>query len=204
MRIGIFGGAFDPIHIGHLNLAENILKKTNLDKIIFIPTARPPHKPLNPVTAFTDRFEMVKLTIEKNPLFEISDIENKYLGQFSYSLLTVRRLKNLFPDANFSLIIGEDSLQMLHTWYKAKELVNECEIITYPRPGHKVFFNILQKNWNNDTAEKLFNSIVSLPLTDISSTKLRDEFYISQKVRTFLPEKVREYIINNRLYTKKN
>jgi nicotinate-nucleotide adenylyltransferase len=202
MLIGIFGGAFDPIHKGHLNLANNILNKKSLDKILFVPTARPPHKPNNPVTSFTHRFEMTKLAILDNVAFKISDIENENADQYSYSLLTVQKLKEIYKDAKFSLIIGGDSLKMLHTWYSAAELVNECNIISYPRPGHCVELDYLLKKWPKNIAEKLFASILDLPLTDISSTRIRNDFYASPKIRNYLPEKVEEYMLKNDLYKK--
>jgi nicotinate-nucleotide adenylyltransferase len=200
MLTGIFGGAFDPIHRGHLNLAENILKKSNLDKILFIPTARPPHKPDTPVTPFIHRINMVKLAISNNKSFEISDIENKNLDQFSYSILTVKRLKKIYPTTRFSLIIGGDSLKMLHTWYKAKELVDECNIISYPRPGTYIDLPYLEKKWPKEIALKLFNSIINLPLTDISSTTIRKDFYRCPEVHNFLPQNVAEYISKYNFY----
>ena len=204
MLIGIFGGAFDPIHNGHLALAENILKKKQLDKILFIPTARPPHKPLNPVTHFRYRYKMVELAISNNPTFEISDIENKNIDQLSYSVLTVERLKKIYSNAEFSLIIGGDSLKMLHTWHKAEELVEACNIISYPRPGYSINHTYLSKNWSKKRAEKLFNSILNLPLTDISSTQIREFFYKTPEIRNFIPEEVCEYIIKHNMYTNRS
>ncbi|MCF7792156.1 MAG: nicotinate-nucleotide adenylyltransferase [Victivallales bacterium] len=202
MLTGVFGGAFDPVHIGHLNLANNILKRADLDKILFIPTARPPHKPNTPVTCFVHRYKMVQAAVADNKFFEVSDIENRDLSKPSYSVNTIKKLKKIYSSDNFRLIIGCDSLKMLHTWYKAEELTRICSIISYPRPGSSVSLEGLKKYWPEKTAEDLYNSILDLPPTDISSTEIRRSFYAKPSIRQFLPSAVSSYIIKNGLYKK--
>ena len=129
MRIGLFGGTFDPIHIGHLSLAKSLIDKNYLDRIIFIPAAKPPHKPGRPITDFFHRYKMASLAVEGNSCFSISDIEQKRLPMLSYTFDTVKEFNRLYPQEKLFLIIGEDSLLQIHTWYKSRELIMRGSLI---------------------------------------------------------------------------
>lgn len=200
MKIGLFGGTFDPIHIGHLSLAKSLINENYLDRIIFIPAAKPPHKPGNPITQFYHRYKMVELAIKGLACFSLSDIEEKRLPLPSYTYDTVNEFKNVYPEDKLFLIIGEDSLLQIHTWYKGKELINSCKILTYPRPTEDASIEKLETFWSKADAERLFNSKVNLKLYEISSTQIRHSLKSGKNEDKFLTEAVALYIKNNQLY----
>ncbi len=200
IKIGLFGGTFDPIHNGHIGLAENIIVQKLLDKIIFIPAARPPHKPEMPVTRFSHRAGMVKLAIEGKSYFEMSEIEEKRLPRPSYTYDTAEWFSSNYPDDSFYLIIGEDSLAQIHTWHKAKELIGGYGIITYPRPNENITLEKLKIYWDSETAERLFKTVLPLPVYDISSTKIRELIKRKEELKLPMPTLVCKYIENHSLY----
>ena len=162
MSICIFPGTFNPIHEGHLKMAEFTLDKYNFDKIIFIPAYLPPHKEIDKELA-QHRFEMVKLAIANNPRFEISDIEYQSEGK-SYSLITVQKIieqYNIKDRLNF--IIGTDAFAKIDSWYKAEELKKLVHFIVFPRRGESVD-NII--DWDYELCDMDF--------VDISSTEIRN------------------------------
>ena len=162
LSICIFPGTFNPIHEGHLKMAEFTLDKYNFDKIIFIPAYLPPHKEIDKELA-QHRFEMVKLAIANNPKFEISDIEYQSEGK-SYSLITVQKIieqYNIKDRLNF--IIGTDAFAKIDSWYKAEELKKLVHFIVFPRRGDSVD-NII--DWDYELCDMDF--------VDISSTEIRN------------------------------
>lgn len=200
MRIGLFGGTFDPIHIGHMNLAKGLIDRKLLDRIIFIPAAKPPHKPGKPITEFTHRRKMVELAVRTFPYFTVSDIEEKRLPLSSYTYDTVKEFKRIYPEDKLFLIIGEDSLLQIHTWYRSKELINFCEIITYPRPNENASLEKLEVPWSKEEAKRLFASLVNLKLYEVSSTQIREALKSGHNENNVIPEVVSEYIRENNLY----
>lgn len=200
MKIGLFGGTFDPIHNGHLGLAENIIEQSLLDRIIFIPAALPPHKPEMPVTPFFHRANMVKVAIEEKSYFEMSEIEEKRLPLPSYTYDTAKWFYSSYPDDSFYLIIGEDSLAQLHTWYRAKEIIEVFEIITYPRPKENITLEKLERYWTSEIAKRLFKTILPLPVYDISATEIRKSVKRKEELELFMPPIVYDYIEKHGLY----
>lgn len=200
MRTGLFGGTFDPIHNGHIGLAENIIKQNLVDRVIFIPAARPPHKPEMPVTQFFHRVNMIKLAIEGKPYFEMSEIEEKSSFLSSYTYDTVKWFSSKYPENSFYLIIGEDSLAQIHTWYRAKELVKTCEIISYPRPRENITLEKLKRYWPSELAERLFKTILPLPVYDISATQIRRSRTRKEEFKILTPPIVCDYIEKHTLY----
>ena len=200
MKIGLFGGTFDPIHNGHLGLAESIIKYKLLGKIIFIPAARPPHKPEMPVTSFSHRANMVKLAIKGTSYFELSEVEEKRLPFPSYAYDTVKWFSSNFPFDEFSLIIGEDNLAQIHTWHNSEELIELCEIITYPRSKENFTLGKLKKNWPLETVENLFRTILPLPTFDISATTIRESIKMEKGHHSLIPLSVCNYIEKHGLY----
>ena len=200
MKIGLFGGTFDPIHNGHIGLAESIIEQKLLDRIIFIPAAQPPHKPEMPITPFFHRANMVKLVTKGKSCFEMSEIEEKRLPLPSYTYDTAKWFFSKYPDDSFYLIIGEDSLAQIHTWYRAKELIEECKVITYPRPKENITLETLKNYWTSETAEKLFKTILPLPTYDISATEIRKSIIRKEELKFLIPPIVREYIKKHSLY----
>ena len=184
MNICVFCGTFNPIHLAHLRMANFAVKKFGFDKVIFIPAYIPPHKQLDSNVA-KHRYNMVKMAVEKNLRFGISDIEYKSEGK-SYTLITVKKIKELYNiEGRLNFIIGTDAFKNIKTWYKADELKDLVHFIVFPR-GEDVI----------DPSEYLGYSfeVVDFPKIDISSTELRTV----HKGET--TKEVEEYIRNNGLY----
>lgn len=162
MSICIFPGTFNPIHEGHLKMAEYALDKYNFEKIIFIPSYLPPHKEIDKELAM-HRFEMVKLAISNNPQFEISDIEYQSEGK-SYSLITVQKIIEQYElKSRLNFIIGTDAFAKIDTWYKADELKKLVHFIVFPRKGNSIE---QIKGWDYELTE--------MDYVDISSTEIRN------------------------------
>lgn len=181
MSICIFPGTFNPIHYGHLKMAEFALEKYNFEKIIFIPSYLPPHKEINKDLA-SHRYKMVELAIKDNPNFEISDIEYLSDGK-SYSLITVKKIIEQYNLKNrLNFIIGTDAFNKIDTWYHAEELKDLVHFIVFNR-GEEL--KGLSTGWDFELAEMYF--------IDISSTEIRGGKYNNLKL-------VEDYIKNNGLY----
>lgn len=165
MNICIFPGTFNPIHNGHLKMAEFALEKYKFDKIIFIPSYLPPHKEISSELA-QHRFKMVELATASNTRFEVSDIEYKSDSK-SYSIITVKKIIEQFGIKNrLNFIIGTDTLENLNTWHKAEELKELVHFIVFPRKGsNRDFFDLAQQGWDFETTDMDF--------VDISSTEIR-------------------------------
>lgn len=189
-KIGIFGGTFDPVHTGHLIISEKAREQFNLEKIIFIPSGISPHKKKVYASAY-HRFNMVKIAIEDNPFFEISDIEIKK-DEPSYTYLTIKRLKKLYPGYSIFFIIGEDSLFDLPGWYKADELIKETVFLVAKR----------RENFNYKVDKKfpVNFEIINSPIIGISSTFIRTCIKEGKSIKYLLPEKVRDYIEKEKIY----
>jgi nicotinate-nucleotide adenylyltransferase len=195
---GILGGTFDPIHFGHLVLAEKSREAFGLDKVIFVPASIPPHKIGEVSTLAEDRLKMVGLAIQDHPQFQVSAVEIERSGP-SYSIDTIRELKRQGHGDEAYLIMGFDSLLELHTWKNYEQILSETKIITAFRPGYPVLQN------NNDWPKFLqpYRSkieVLEAPLIDISATWLRVELMYGRSIRYLVPDTVREYIYQKRLY----
>lgn len=199
--IGIFGGTFDPPHLGHVGLAEQILNKCKLERIIFVPAYAPPHKPEKPISPFEDRVKMLNLAIKDYPDFEVSTIESE-LDKPSYTFHTLEHFSKQFSDYNICLIIGSDSLLQLHTWFKTKEIIQKWQIISYPRQGYEVDFSKLLEIWNEKIASKLYNSILDLKFFDMSSSEIRKKIANNEDCRFLLSPAVLQYALEKKLYSK--
>src|SRR5579862_7291363 len=136
LRIGILGGTFNPIHLGHLLIAQDAIEQLRLDRVKFIPSATPPHKSVDKLASEKDRVRMIRLAIRGNARFEVDDIEIKRGGK-SYSVDTLMELRQQDPRAKFYFIIGADSLRELHLWRDVGRLVKLCTFVTVPRPGYE-------------------------------------------------------------------
>lgn len=191
MKIGIFGGTFDPIHNGHLIIAETVRSDYPLDRILFIPSAQPPHKKENPVSPFETRLNMVARAIEGVDLFECSDIEQRR-GGLSYSIQTVQNLIEEHPVDDFYFIIGGDSLVELHTWYQPDQLLSSLPVIVANRPGFDL--SGVRPDWLRQV------HIIKTPLIEISSTNLRERVRQGHSIRFQVPENVIACIEQEGLY----
>jgi len=190
-KIGILGGTFNPIHLGHLILAEQLAEKYGLDEIIFIPSSSPPHKNNKKVSSAKDRFKMTGLAIEDNPLFSISDIELKRKGK-SYTVITVQKLKKLYPKSKLFLLCGSDVLNELKTWRSPDEIYKLIKVIIGVRPG----YNKIKKD-NKYAKKSIIEQINGL---EVCSTVIRERVKKGKSIRYLVPDKVRDYIKKKRLY----
>ncbi len=189
-KIGLLGGTFDPIHIGHLIIAEKVREEFNLEKVIFIPSGIPPHKK-NAFTSSFHRYNMVKIAVSDNSFFDVSDIEIKKKSP-SYTYITVKKMKKMYNNYNIFFIIGQDSLLDLPNWYNANKLIKEVDFIVAKRT---IDFKY-EKNENFPVNFKLSNS----PIIGISSTYIRTCIKERKSIKYLLPEKVRMYIKKENIY----
>jgi nicotinate-nucleotide adenylyltransferase len=196
MRIGIFGGTFDPVHVGHLILATESASQLDLDKVLWVVTADPPHKG-ELVSPVEDRLAMVATAIDADPLFEISRIEIDRPGPH-LAVDTMRLLHDQFPQDTLVYLMGGDSLEDLPSWYKPDDFVKVCdEIGVLRRPGHKIELPGLEKKLPGVTAKVQF---IDSALIDISSTQLRAAIAAGKPFRYSLPPDVYRYIQEHGLY----
>lgn len=203
-RLAVFGGSFDPVHQGHLNLAAQVVSQALADEVMFVPALFPPHKPERLSAAAADRLAMLQLALEGQAPFSCSDIELQRGGTASYTIDTMSVLSKVYPDCELYFLLGMDSLESLHTWHRAGELVQRFNFIVYPRPGVVVpSLRALDEHFGPRSARKLTAAIVTgedLPLWDISSSQLRQLCAASADTAGLLPDRVREYIDARALY----
>lgn len=185
-RIGVFGGAFDPPHIGHVNLAVNAAKKLGLDKVVVIPTGVSPHKAAS-ATPYADRFEMARLAFGQYESFEVSDVENKP-GK-SYTVDTLRLLKERCPESDFYLIIGGDMLVGFDKWRGFAEISELCEVVAAAREDN---YGELR-----EYADEFGVTLLKIPVFRVSSSLIREKFGNRAEL---LPEKVYNYVKERGLY----
>ena len=186
-RLGILGGTFDPIHLGHLRMAEVVLEKMRLDKVIFVPSHFPPHKSAAGLSPAAERLYLVRLAIQRNPNFAVSAFETRRAGK-SYSIDTLRHFARAFPKSKLFFIIGYDAFTALHQWKAIEDILNIAEFVVVNRPG----------NFINPHRIKHFS--VLMPGMDISSSSIRQLVKQRKSIRYLVPEAVRGYIEKNGLY----
>ncbi|MGB8253697.1 MAG: nicotinate-nucleotide adenylyltransferase [Anaerolineaceae bacterium] len=196
MRIGIFGGTFDPVHVGHLILATESASQLDLDKVLWMVTADPPHKG-EEVRPVEHRLAMVAAAIDEDPLFEISRIEIDRPGPH-LAVDTMLQLHEQYPQDTLVYLMGGDSLEDLPDWYKPGEFITACdEIGVLRRPGHVIDMPKLERVLPGITAKVRF---IDSALIDISSTQLRQAIADGKPFRYSLPPDVYRYIIQTGLY----
>jgi len=172
MKIGFFGGSFNPPHRGHLGVAEAVLASGKVDLVWLVPSYHAPHKGKSEVSFF-DRSEMLRLAFENYPGIVISDIENRLKLSPSYTIKILDYLRKNEPDNEFLLIIGEDSLRDLHHWHQADELVKRYRVITYIRSrNHRLTIADLP-GWSPETAQRLLQNVIYGDFFEISSSEIR-------------------------------
>jgi nicotinate-nucleotide adenylyltransferase len=194
-RIGIFGGTFDPVHTAHLIMAESVREQMKLDKVLFVPSAFPPHKDTDKLTEPSRRLEMVRLAITGNDSFEASSVEIELSkGSNSYTVETLLALRERYSaeQVKFYLIIGLDQLIELHTWKDPGKLFMLSEVVVINRPGYTV------AQIQNDYSGQVI--YVPVPSIDISSTEIRHMVREGKSIRYLVPSSVEKYIKENNLY----
>jgi len=193
MHIGLFGGAFNPPHLGHLIVAETARVNAGLDRVLWIPTGRPPHKTAAPFAPPADRLEMVSRAINGNPSFVVSDVELSRPGP-SYMVETVSILSEEHPHDSLSLVIGGDSLAAFDTWFRYEEILRMVDLIVFDRPGMDY------SSVGSDIMESV-RWIPEPPLVAISSSDIRHRVAASISIRYLVPESVEHYIRRRNLYS---
>jgi nicotinate-nucleotide adenylyltransferase len=193
MKIGLYFGTFNPIHIGHLIIANHMAEHSDLDQIWLVVTPHNPHKQKSTLLEDHHRFEMVFLATKEYPKLNPSDVEFK-LPQPSYTINTLAHLQEKFPQHHFSLIMGEDNLNSLHKWKNYEVILQNHHIYVYPRLN------------SGDIDTQLINHPkihrVGAPVIELSSTFIRESIKNKKNVVPMLPEKVWQYIEHNNFYLK--
>lgn len=196
-KVGIMGGTFDPIHTGHLVVANEVLNFYGLEEIIFIPAGNPPHKK-GTVADSLDRYVMTEIAVLSNNRFKVSDIEIKKDGK-SYTLNTLMELTKKYPDAEFYFITGTDAVIELPSWREPEKLLKLCRFVAVSRPG----ISMEDAKAKISEINKMFKSNIELfqaPMLQISSTDIRQRLMDGKSAKYLLPESVEQYIIKNNLY----
>jgi nicotinate-nucleotide adenylyltransferase len=211
LRLGILGGTFDPVHLGHLRLAEEVGEGFSLDKVYLLPAASPPHKGGKTVTPFHHRFEMAKLAVEGSPLLAAFDLEARRQG-LSYSIETLKQFHRLYPShLELYFILGTDAFQEIETWKNYQDLFDYAHFVVVQRPGTpegkmeerllSLGVSFRKKGANRFVAPSGHEVIcMEATLMDISSTRIREKAAAGKSIRYLVPESVRCYIFNNGLY----
>lgn len=199
-RVGIMGGTFDPIHIGHLMLGKQAYEEYEMDQIWYMPSGMPPHKKDHAITNASHRCHMVRLAIEDFPYMELSEFEIKRGAQNTYTADTLKLLHMLYPNLNFYFIIGEDSLFQIERWYHPREIMKTTTLMVASRDcgGHNI--SLLEQI---AYLEKKYSAKILLlhcPKLNISSIEIRSMIENGKDVSMFLPKKVETYILDQGLY----
>lgn len=212
MRLGILGGTFDPIHFGHLRIAEEICEEMDLEKVLLIPGGLPPHKHKESITPFHDRLAMTRIAAQDSSLLEVLDLEGRRNGP-SYSIETLREIHRLYKDnVDIFFIIGMDAFLEINTWKEYKNLFKESNFVVLKRPGFSFeelepFIISMEVGFKRMSDSNTFatpsgNLLIykEATLMDISSTRIREMAAAGRSIRFLLPEAVRVYIIEKSLY----
>jgi nicotinate-nucleotide adenylyltransferase len=199
-KIGIMGGTFNPVHNGHLILAENAFHQYHLDKVYFMPAGVPPHKINTVITSGEIRCSMVEMAITNNPAFAMLDIEISS-NETSYTYKTLEQLKKIFPTAEIFFIMGADSLFDFSCWKNPKRISELCKLLVAVRDD----LDMTKLNQIANQLKRDFHTEVELlntPNISISSHDIRERIRKHDSIRYLVPEEIREYIIANHLYLK--
>jgi nicotinate-nucleotide adenylyltransferase len=200
MRIGIFGGTFDPVHIGHLILAEQCRDQARLDEVWFLPSYHPPHKADKGLTRFEQRCEMLELAVAGHAAFKVDRIE-KELPEPSYTARTLDELHKRHPDTDFFLLLGSDCLPDLPGWYEPRKVIAQAGLLVAPRPGVMLWTaERLAAALTVPPSEVRMQLIACAPI-DLASRELRRSVADGMSIRYMVPRAVEEYIRDRKLYT---
>lgn len=197
--IGILGGTFDPIHLGHLHMAEAVYESMQLEKIVFIPAFVPPHKIGLDYAPAADRYAMTQLATAPYQHFIVSDIELRRSG-VSYTVDTLHALRALHPAKQLYFIIGADSVVQLHTWNSIEEMLDLATFVAAGRPGYEDVMDEVKCNLGDKAAQKIV--LLHTPEYDISSTDIRKRVRLHASLAGLVPETVEKYIYEHGLYRK--
>ncbi|MBN2301594.1 MAG: nicotinate-nucleotide adenylyltransferase [Lentisphaerae bacterium] len=199
-RIGILGGTFNPVHYGHLILAQNAIESFDLAKVLMIPCSTPPHKNNQNMLPARHRIAMLELAIEGDFRLEISNVEIKR-GGISYAIDTIRELHQIYRRAELCFIIGTDTLMELHLWKDIGELLKLCRFISFDRPGFEIGdVNPTSLKLDASNAEQLIGDMAKGCRVEISSSDIRHRIAEGMSIRYLVPRTVEMYIAEHSLY----
>ncbi|MBW8040238.1 MAG: nicotinate (nicotinamide) nucleotide adenylyltransferase [Planctomycetes bacterium] len=203
-KIALFGGTFDPIHLGHTTVAAEAARHIGAEKTIFVPAKRSPLKGFLPKASDSDRFAMMALAIAGNKNFQLSDCELKK-PEPSYTLETVRQFQEDYEaETSIYWLIGADSIDELQLWYRITELIDACNLSTMYRAGcEPPGFAKYKDIWDSERVEKLQRNIIQTSLIEISSTEIRNRLAAGDNVTDMLHPDVADYIRKHNLYQSK-
>lgn len=198
-RIGVFGGSFDPVHMGHLTIAQDAVEQLELARLILIPAAVPPHKQGRELADGAHRLAMLRLAAENNPAFEVSDREIRR-GGVSYTFETMRELQAEHPGAELFFIVGLDSLAELHLWRNVKELLEQCRVVPFARGGEDLHSVAARMELPSRWKERLLERLIRIHEIEISASEIRMRLAEGLSIRYLVPPEVEMYIFEHGLY----
>lgn len=196
-RIGLFGGTFNPIHCGHVKAAESVQNIFSFDRILFIPSYLPPHKESMDVASAAHRLKMVELALASFDRFFPSSVEIDARGT-SYSILTLNKIKEMFPQTEAFFLLGIDAFLEIETWKDYEDVLEQCSFVVMSRPGFRL------SEAKDILTEKYKIYLLSINTLDISSSEVRERIRKNQPIEGLVPENVENYIKEKRLYLQKN
>ncbi len=204
MNIGVFGGSFDPVHYGHLLLAQQCLESSSLDRVLFVPAAHSPLRPRSPIADAKARVEMLQLAIADHPGFAISTIELER-GEISYTVDTLRALKQGSPNDTFFLLMGLDSLLDFPRWHEPQEILSLAQLLVVNRPSTSgptaaEAWQVLRGFATDEQIDVIRSTIVDSQQFEFSSTDIRQRISSGRSVRFRTPRAVEKYIETQGLY----
>ncbi len=198
-RIGVFGGSFDPVHMGHLTIAQDAVEQLELSRLIFVPAAVPPHKQEKTLVEGRHRLEMLQLATESNLSFEVSDMELQR-GGISYTFDTMRQIQFEHPGAELFFIIGLDSLVELHLWRNIEPLLEMCTVVPFARGGEDSAKIAQQIQLSNVWKTKLLERLIRIHEIEISASEIRMRLAEGLSIRYLVSPEVEMYIAEHHLY----
>ena len=196
MRIGILGGTFNPVHIGHLVIASEVKERLKLDKVVFVPAGKAPHKRVRGATP-DERYEMVSLAVRGNASFEVSPIEiekSKIVNRPTFTLETITELKKIYgKKEKIYFIVGIDEMLKISTWKEPNRLLKLCKFVVVTRPGYEL------KKLDRRIASRVMT--LEVPGLEISASDIRKRIKSGRSIKYLLPREVEDYIHKKRLYS---
>lgn len=196
-QIGILGGSFDPVHWGHLQVAQQAMRQVSLRQVIWVPSGSPPHKPIG-MAHFSHRTAMIRAAIAHSPAFSVSEVEANSVG-LSYAIETFLHLQAQHPGAEWYWILGADTFQTLPRWYRWTELAQSCQWLVAPRSStHEASVQATVQ-----LAERrvmVHWQWLDMPFVDLSSRQIRQRCQMGQPIAGLVPDAVQQYIAQHRLY----
>ena len=203
MRIGIYGGSFDPIHHGHLILAEQCREQGQLDEVWFMPSALGPHKEAGAHATDRQRIEMIELALSGHAAFKLSKIEIER-GGVSYTVDTLTQIRESNPDDELFLLMGDDSLESFGSWREPKRICELAIPVVVNRPGSgDVDLSVLKAYVDDDRFKRFESAAMQIPSIDVSSSVIRKKILNQQSIRYLTPRSVEKYIETQKLYLAK-